>query len=279
MNAILIQTFPKYKELAFYTKSKIEQFWERHPRIYLCGCVGSHDAGWLECSNEKASWIRTLLLATIELEEKGVKTIYLILDDHPPAGKCNASFLNETLPQWMIETGATNIGLRGKGQLTKIPTQKGPHHGLLKELVTYRGIFSLHPSLWNVQALRRICEELILHLDEESQTPWLFEKRGPTLPALEPEIKSNTFVIDGAKFTRRKFRLYLKRLIYFSTRPFNLNLNEAICGLWTLYEGPYPVLFGGLMRGGVINRYLDRRIIQLFLEHSYDSKEILAKID
>lgn len=176
MPAILMPTAPKYAPLAKWTRGQIDRFWPDHPDIFLCGTPDSN----LPLRDDPRDWMRVVFSACDDLQSRGVKQVYLILDDHPPIAPCNSSFLRELLPRMARELQATSIVTGGFGPLirpkSKIATWETWRVECLPPDEPWK--LPLHPALWNLERLRGILETLILRLPEEQHTPWAFERIG-----------------------------------------------------------------------------------------------------
>ena len=261
MLAILIPTFHRYRNLALVTRSMIDQQWEDHPPIFLSGCKEKEDF-WLPCSDENASWMDAFMEALDELQNRGFTKVYIILDDHPPVRKCHAKHLNKTLPDFLDEVDATNICLRGVGQSTRVPSFKVSSTSRLAPYFrntdpSYKYIFSLHPSLWNLERLIGITRTLRENDAEKSYTAWDLEKRTSTLNAIPENWKKSTYQVVGRKLTLHKPLFHLQILLKSSIRVLNLQKNPLFDSLWAYYEGPYPLVFAGVMYRGKINGSYD----------------------
>ena len=261
MLAILIPTFSRYRELALVTRSMIDKRWKNHPPVFLSGCKAQEDF-WLPCSDENASWMDAFMEALNELQERGFTKVYVILDDHPPIRRCHAKHLNETLPDFMDEVEATNICLRGVGQSTRVPSFKVTSTSHLAPYFrntdpSYKYIFSLHPSLWNLERLIAITQLLRENDSEKSHTAWDLEKRTSTLDAIPCDWKTSTYQVIGRKLTHHKLLFHLQTLFKSSIRVLNLQKTPLLDAMWAYYEGPYPLIFAGVMYRGKINHYYD----------------------
>jgi hypothetical protein len=259
MLAILIPTFRKYRNLALQTRSIIQKYWENHPPVYLSGCVETEQY-WLPCKDETASWMDGFMEALNELKKRGFSKVYVILDDHPPIRKCHANHLNTTLPEFMDSVNATNICLRGVGQSTRVPSLKvNPVTKLSAKFrntdASYKYIFSLHPSLWNLERLIQIAGILRENDSEKSHTAWDLEKRTSSLDGIPQVWKQSTYQVIGRKMTAHIFLFHLQLLLKTVTRALYLHKFPLFDSLWAYYEGPYPIIFAGVMYRGKLNRF------------------------
>ena len=273
MIAILIPTFRRYRNLALTTRYLIDKHWKDHPPVYLSGCSDPEDF-WLPCKDENASWMDAFMEALAALKERNYSKVYVILDDHPPIRKCHARHLNKTLPEFMDHIGATNIGLRGTGQSTRIPSfavkQPVKHAACFRNTdPTYKYIFSLHPSLWNLDRLIGIAGKLRENDPEKSHTAWDLEKRTQSLAAIPDDWKNSTYQVVGRKLTRRKLFFHLQTAAKTAIRVLYLYKIPLFDSMWAYYEGPYPIVFAGVMYRGKINHYYKNYTTLFHIEKAY----------
>ena len=110
---ILIPSYEWYCVLAGFTASQIDCHWRDHPPIYFCGLSAptrKNDA-FLVLRRDSDDWLSILIDAVREVQERGFEAVYLILDDHPPRGSCEASTLNEALPAILDTLEAGTISM------------------------------------------------------------------------------------------------------------------------------------------------------------------------
>ncbi len=110
---ILIPSYDGYRSLAGFTANQIDHHWRDHPPIYFCGLSApAHKNDLLLFLRRQSSdWLSILIDAVHEVKERGFKAVYLILDDHPPLGPCEANTLNQTLPATLERLEAGTISL------------------------------------------------------------------------------------------------------------------------------------------------------------------------
>lgn len=267
---ILIPTFEKYRAVAEFTRSKIDQHWSGHPPIFLCGLPGE-DPTLLTLRDDPSDWMKLVRTAVADLQTRGFCDCYLILDDHPPMGLCHTTHLNETLPRLMAELGASFINLQGWGQ-------HRPLHGKLlgsryfymeKPDSGYLWKFALHPGLWNLQAFGEILDVLLLDPDPNEHTCWKFERRSGCQDfALPARLRDTAYRISGIAMTARRFpRVFIifRRLELFSFDVLRFLIrilggqaarhrcDSRYLGVYHFYDGPYPLFWSGLMKKGRLN--------------------------
>ena len=110
VTAILVSTFDRYEALARWTVDRIQKEWPEHPQVFFSGlsCCTPESLGF---EGDSKDWMSVTLQATQALLARGFSHAYLLLDDHPPVGKCNAPFLNEKLPRLASQINAAHISL------------------------------------------------------------------------------------------------------------------------------------------------------------------------
>ncbi len=262
---ILVSTCEKYRPLADFTRARLREFWAGAPPLRLCGFVGDPCA--LPLRDDPRNWMKVTRSACLDLMADGFDQAYLILEDHPPLGRCHAQHLNETLPAMMRELGAVSISLSGYGQ------GRDPHGRMTKwrdwELdrcaPTALWKYPLHPALWRLDALRDLLDRLIAWLPEAEHTPWAFERRGGSKEAnLPDELTAHCYRIEGRSHAAIKYPAMLDRFksatdVYrYAVRTVvgdraRTAIDDRILGVHHYYHGPYPLIWSGLMRKGEIN--------------------------
>jgi hypothetical protein len=262
---ILISTCEKYRPLMEFTRERLREFWKDAPPLRLCGLGGDPMA--LPLRDDPRDWMKVTRSACDDLIADGFSQVYLILEDHPPLGRCHAQHLNETLPAMMKELGAVSISLSGYGQ----------GRALQGKIVRWRDWevdrcdpealwkYPLHPALWRVDALRELLDRLIAWLPETEHTPWAFERRGGSKDAgLPPELTAHCYRIEGSSHAAMRYPDLLNRfkgttdLYRYAVRTLagdkaRAAIDDRILGVHHYYHGPYPLIWSGLMRKGVIN--------------------------
>ena len=257
---ILIPTFPACADVARFTASRIEKFWPSHPPLFFCGL----EEGQIPVSSLEADWMSTLLEACDVLWKGSFRKIYLLLDDHPPLGPCHSLHLNRTLPAILQDLEAVSISLLGPGQgrqafgsrvvVSGFPLDHVPPDQLWK--------FSLHPVLWNLKILRALLREMISFLPLADRTPWAFERRGgaPDAP-LPNEWKSGNYRIRGGAMRLQALHPCTS-LARRAARGLELTaalikkrgvVQRRFGFIRHIYEGPYPLLWSGLMKKQKVN--------------------------
>ena len=267
---ILIPTFERYRAIAEFTRARLDALWAEHPPVFFCGLAGD-SAEFLELRDDPADWMALVRSACGDLLGRGFAKVYLILDDHPPLGRCHARHLNETLPALLDNLHAGFVNLHGWGQHkprqgTLLPAR---HQRLEKPAADYLWKFALHPGLWNLRALADLLDLLLTDPDPAQRTCWKFERRaGALTEALPPSLRDACYRVDGLRMTARALPwlfggLRALELLAFDAVRFFIRItagqsardrfDAAYLGVYHFYEGPYPLFWSGLMKKGRLN--------------------------
>jgi hypothetical protein len=175
--------------------------------------------------------------------------------------------LNDSLPRWAENLQAVNICLLGWGQRRgNEGTRLGRSYaGLLRNDVSYRWKFSLHPALWSSTALGELLEVRLGQFAGSARTPWNFERhRDAAGGPVRQELLENTYRVNGQQtalgsraldalvrqpglFAFDIFRFVLRVLGGQARRE---SFDRDHLWLYHYYRGPYPILWSGSMRKG-----------------------------
>ncbi len=273
---ILMPTFDRYRWLASFTERQLDHWWPGHPPVWRCGCSAPADDRYLPLRRDSRDWMGIALDAARELEQRGARQAYVILDDIPPVGPCHAEHLNATIPRWMDELDAACIGLNGWGQ-GRLPAGNAwdaARLDLQRVAPSFAWRFPLHPTLWRVRAFIEILEALTQVDHPQKRSAWAFERRaGETLGSPAARWSELSFRVCGPRMVSPTFRI---------RRPLALWLQRRVTGalhgaarvlgrdaaadaiqrraLWLHrpYVGPYPLVHSGLMSAGRPNPHFLR---------------------
>lgn len=269
---ILIPTFDRYRAVAEFTRTKLDQHWPGHPPIFFCGLSGpAQSPSFLELRDDPADWMALVRSAVVDLQGRGFRQCYLVLDDHPPMDRCHVAHLNETLPRLMSELGASFINLHGWGQ-SRPPqgTALGARYFRLEQPAReYLWKFALHPGLWDLEALAMILEVLLRNSDPSERTCWKFERRaGAADFELPTRWRETAYRVCGTAMTARPARhlhAFGRRvelfafdvlrffLRIFAGQPARDRFDARYLGVYHFYDGPYPLFWSGVMKKGRLN--------------------------
>ena len=268
MTCILISTFDRCEKLARWTERRIDREWENHPPVFFAG-LSRRDERSLGFDGDPSDWMGVNLQAVRHLRESGHTHGYLVLDDHPPVGRCHAGFLNDRLPALAERLGAACIGLLGYGQHRRLEGEDlGPDFvHLEKTSPAYRWKFSLHPGLWNLGDLQTLLECRLETYPPGQRSPWNFERHRdvPGNPLVD-SIAGRCFRIHGTSSLDPEAHAHgtlimesLSRLVadvgFFAAKVTGgkpARDAAELRRLWMFghYLGPYPVYWSGCMRQG-----------------------------
>lgn len=272
---ILIPTFEKYRAVAEFTRSKLDEHWPKHPPIFFCGLAGTlADDTFLELRDDPTDWMGLVHSATLDLQQRGFRKCYLVLDDHPPMDRCHGEHLNETLPRLMDELDASFINLQGWGQHRP---RQGEELGssrfhLERPAHEYLWKFALHPGLWNLRAFAELLELLLKDPDPREHTCWKFERRAGnhefdlparlrdsayrvcgTAMAAHPLSRVHALFRAAELFAFDVLRFFIRVAIGQGARD---RFDAQYLGVYHFYDGPYPLFWSGVMKKGGLNRDL-----------------------
>lgn len=274
--AILMPTFDRYRWLADFTESYLDRWWPGHPPVWRCGCSNPSGPRELPLRNDSRDWMGIALSAARDLEAKGVRSCYVVLDDMPPIGSCHMEHLNETVPRWLNELDAACIGLHGSGQgclsagnnfdATRMDLQHVPS--------TFNCRYSLHPTLWQLRAFIELLEELTRTDDLKKRSAWAFERRADeTLQTPAGKWSERAYRVCGVRMVSPDYHphraawLWTLRKITGGTHVVSRAIgwkqlkevaNYQLYLLYRNYVGPYPLVHSGLMAAGRPNRHFVR---------------------
>jgi hypothetical protein len=264
--AILLPTWDDYATVAGVTLRRLDACWPEHPEVFVCGVGGAPPPlrNLLPLAADPRDWVGIVLDAVRCVEAQGFEWLYVILDDHPPFGPCNADYLNRRLPENAAALGAIQVNLLGWDQYQ-------PRDGVLlgrnrlywqRNSPSFRWKFSLHPGLWHVLALRGMLESLRSNSpDVRSAREFEGAVHGACLK-LDPQLLERTYRVRGDGFTARD-RWYESRRIRAATRwlirPARLAarlggarrvaaFDAALVTYYRYANGPYPMFWSGLVR-------------------------------
>jgi len=256
---IMLSTCDRYKVIAEWTANRIRKEWPGHPPVRFNGF------------GDQREWMSVTLGGVAAARHDGFRWIYLLLDDHPPVGPCHRQTLNETLPSIAEELDSVNICLLGWGQRRELDgVVMGRRAGWLRRNnASFRWKFSLHPALWNAEALQEILEARLHQYDEGARTPWNFERhRDASDSPVRRRLLENTYRIHGqSTAVGSRFLDEITRqpsLLAFDVFRFGLRIlagqqcretfDRDNLWLYHYYRGPYPILWSGAVRQGLPSR-------------------------
>ena len=266
--AILLPTWHEYLPVARFTLNRLETCWSGHPKVFVCGVAGSPApvATLLALTADPSDWVGIVLDAVRRLATQGVEWLYLILDDHPPFGPCNADYLNRRLPETAAALGAIQVNLLGWDQYQpRDGVVLGPEHLFWqRNSPSFRWKFSLHPGLWHVLTFRHMLESLRSSAPDVRSARAFEGAMHGACPSLDPLLLERTYRVRGDGFTARD-RWFESRGVRAVTRglirPARLAarlggarrvaaFDTAMVAYHRYANGPYPMFWSGLVRQG-----------------------------
>jgi len=266
--AILIPTCEAYAPAAAFTLERLDVWWPGHPDVFVCGLAAPPPQfeRCLPLTADPRDWVGIALDAVRCLQEQGAEWLYLILDDHPPFGPCDADYLNRRLPENAAALGAIQVNLLGWDQYQ-------PREGVVlgperlfwqRNSPSFRWKFSLHPGFWRVLPLRAMLESL------RSSTPEVRSSRefegamhgachrlDPLLLERTYRVRGDGFTARGRWFESRGLRALTRQLIRVARRAARVGgpravtaVDTALLPYYRYANGPYPMFWSGLLRQG-----------------------------
>lgn len=270
--AVLLLTCDSYLKVATLTLSLLRHNWKNHPPIYVCG-VSSGMAGEqvIPFTVDHRDWLGIAYEAMTVLEQEGFDYCYLILDDHPPVGRCNGAYLQRELPELARSLNACVVSLVGWDQIRNYKGHRldASCHYWLKNDPDYRWLFNLHPGCWRISALRDILGSLMASAGSD-RSARAFEALGGASNSLIPSTyRDSSYRVCGDRyavakqwFARPRPRSLLLNGLHavrFGAKTFGgsklLGRVDQRAKLYTDYlNGPYPMFWSGLMQKGRVHQ-------------------------
>jgi len=266
---ILVSTCDRYKVFAELTATLIAQHWDNHPPVYFSGADVDGMENWLPLQDDPKDWLSITKHALEELAALGFQQCYMILDDHPPVTTCHADHLNKTLPVMMDELDAVTICLNGAGYWRPGPEGKllgKKKFGMEQMADSHQWKYQLHPALWNIKSFIELLDILLDGRPVECRTPWVFERElGSMGDQIANHLKRGSYRVNGRKMSSSRLSV-LRDVVEKRTfdvirsvmgKLFGIDMWKRIDSTWgwvyRYYEGPYPVIWSGMLRGGTVN--------------------------
>jgi hypothetical protein len=266
--AILLSTCDAYAPVARFTLGRLDACWPGHPDVFVCGIAQSSTPSGIQLpvTGDPEDWVNIALEAVRCLEERGVQWCYLVLDDHPPFGPCEADYLNRRVPHHAAALDAIQVNLLGWDQ-----SQPGQGVVLGREHLywqrndpAFRWKFSLHPGLWHVLTLRRMMEFLRSKAPDVRSARAFEGAMHRACGELDPALLERTYRVRGDGFTARarwfesrSLRVLTRRLVGPARLAARLGgpkkvaaFDAALLAYERYANGPYPMFWSGLLRQG-----------------------------
>ena len=293
---ILISSHDRYASLAHFTQTQIDKQWQYHPSVYFSGLSALNGSRLLKLRRDPVDWIGVTLDAVQDLLSHGYHSVYLVLDDHPPLGRCQPNLLNHVLPKILFEREATNISLFGSGQGRQVEGQTTLDFcgGLEVLPESYLWKYSLHPGLWSLSKLQRLLDRLDADLTcLDTRHPWSFERIGGGYRSMIDGEKMGLSYRIAAPFEGFWSREKILAVSYRSAGDLTRYVAGVVGGpnAWNrvsrrfdfayhYFDGGYPIFWRGVMEKGRPNSEF-KRFCKYFLKHNLLEKttEALESLD
>ena len=266
--AILLSTWDAYAPVARLTLKRLDACWPGHPEVFVCGIAGSPApfGNPLPLAADPRDWVGIALDAVRCLQEQGAEWLYLILDDHPPFGPCDADYLNRRLPENAAALDAIQVNLLGWDQYQ-------PREGVVlgperlfwqRNNPSFRWKFSLHPGFWDVLAMRAMLESLRSTSPDvrsarafEGAVHGACQKLDPRFLERTYRVRGDGFTVRGRWYESRRLRALTRQLIRVARRAAWLGgprgvatVDAALLPYYRYGNGPYPMFWSGLVSRG-----------------------------
>jgi hypothetical protein len=275
--AILLSTCEAYRAFAELTRSWLGRHWPGHPPVFSCGLERPGAPQDLPFAGDPRDWIGIVRQAAEELTARGAEWLYLVLDDHPPVGPCHARYLNEDLPATARRLGAIQVNLMGWDQFQPRDGETLGADALhwQRNAPGFRWKFSLHPGGWHAPTLARMLRQLRERRPDARSARAFEGELDAAVADAEPELRARTYRVrgdgyaaGGRWFERRAPRAAARRAIDVARLAARAGGRGALGRLdgclmphLRYLNGPYPMVWSGLVRGGRVNpdalRFLD----------------------
>ena len=272
--ALLMCTCESYTAVAEASCRLIDRFWPGHPDLFIVGGNKIPNRKTIPFACDERDWIGMAHEASLWLRQEGFTHCYLILDDHPPIGKCATAYLNNILPQLVDSLGASHVALAGwdqfqpkDGKLIDVGSERW-----LKNSPVFKWKFDLHPGIWNISDFCAVLEA-VKGVEPRPYSAREFEgAAGSDSLELPRRLVDSTFKIGGdgvaagSGWCERRWKrrivangLHISRL---AARLGGVSLvqkfDERTEYLTQYINGPYPMYWSGVIKKGVLNQNLIR---------------------
>ena len=273
---VLIPVAPLYSWLLPILLDCLKKYWPDHPPVIVAEALPEDTT-----AEGRLCWTKMLQRGAIKARRQGFAMAYLILEEQLPVAKCHSVHLNQTLPGLLDSLPASHISLMGwdnRRHPSKSPVlAKEFFH--LKHLVAERDPrYNLHPGLWKLEVLLKCCDEVLSNIGPEASA-WQFERLSAR--SVSPNLvrhHSECFQVCAESMALKKMSwpkkiLYaLDRFIYMrmlGLMPLirSQNMRKKVFQLLNFdrvfSNGPYPMVFSGVMAKGKINPHFQSIVRRL----------------
>jgi hypothetical protein len=277
---ILIPVWRNYRWLAPLMVAQLDKCWPSHPPAFLLGLTKAEASGAshfpVSDPSRRGNWC-WMVRDGVRQAAAEFRKAYLIAEEHLPLAPCQGFHLDQTLPVAMERWNAVYISLMGwdnRRYASRNPQLGSDRLRMMHLVKPHAPRFHLHPALWRLDALDRCCE-ISLRDERGNGSAWHFEKTCEKLDAdLPAEWKDGCYQIAAHTLASRRSALrtlsilterwIFNRLIALTPWFPNHRWAESYFRLLAMddvfCDGPYPMIFSGILRKGVFNEYLPRRL-------------------
>jgi len=277
---VLIPVWRDYRWLVPIMLDHLEKFWPEHPPVFLLGLTEEEAQGHphfpVSDPARRGNWC-WMVGDGVSQASAHFQRAYLIAEEHVPLQRCHGGHLNRTLPGLMDDLGAVYISLMGwdnRRYASRNPRLSWNRHRLMHLVRSHAPRFHLHPALWRLDALQRCCE-ISQRAEQKGGSAWHFEKTCEKPDADLPiEWKRGCYQIAAHALAEgegwfRRMAVLLERWIFnrllalvpwlpdprWAERYLRLlAIDNVFC------QGPYPMIFSGILQKGRLNENLSRRL-------------------
>ena len=269
--ALLLSTCDAYAPIASHTLGRLDAWWPQHPDVFICGlkCPAVAPERCVPFKGDPRDWIGITQQAVDALVARGLEWVYLILDDHPPFGPCNAAYLNTTLPETAARLGAIQVNLQGWDQGL---SHAGPLLGATdlhwqRNAAEFRWKFSLHPGFWHAPTLARLLKQLRASQPTAVSARSFEGSMDAAARALDVDLCSRTYRVRGDGYAAGSRWFELRPTRWMVRQGIHVarwgacraggstleRLDQRLLPYLRYLNGPYPLFWSGLIQAGRLN--------------------------
>ena len=273
---VLIPVAPRYSWLLPILLGCLKKYWPDHPPVIVAEALPEDTT-----AEGRLCWTKMLQRGAIKARRQGFAMAYLILEEQLPVAKCHSVHLNQTLPGLLDSLPASHISLMGwdnRRHPSKSPVL-GKKFFHLKHLVAERDPrYNLHPGLWRLGVLLKCCDE-VLGTAGQTASAWQFERLSAR--SVSPNLvrhHSECFQVCAESMALKKMscpkkilsaldRFLYMRMLGLMPLIRSQNMRKRVFQLLNFdrvfSNGPYPLVFSGVMAKGKINPHFQSLVRRL----------------
>lgn len=265
-------TCAAYSTIAEASCRLIDRFWLEHPQVFIVGSRETQAGESIPFSCDERDWITMAEESMLWLQGQGYTHCYLILDDHPPVGVCNSTYLNAVLPQLMADCGASHVALSGwdqfqpkNGTVIQVGSERWLHND-----PSFKWKFDLHPGIWNIEDFLTLLQAVKKDVPRPYSAREFEGAAGSKNLSAPQALIESTYKIEGdvmasghGWWERKWKRRLLINALHISRIAARLAGSSLVQKLddqteqYTQYiNGPYPMYWSGVIKKGLLNQNL-----------------------